>query len=163
MCENLQSIDIPESVTQIGSMAFTGCSSLTSIVIPQGVTEIGESAFDSYGLTTVVVKRMEPVPISEWTFSNYDNATLYVPKGSRDAYKEAENWKLFSRIVELSGVRGDVNNDNITNVADVTVLVSHILGMHPNDFIVANADINGDKQLSVVDVTTLVNIILGIE
>ena len=91
MCENLQSIDIPESVTQIGSMAFTGCSSLTSIVIPQGVTEIGESAFDSYGLTTVVVKRMEPVPISEWTFSNYDNATLYVPKGSRDAYKEAEN------------------------------------------------------------------------
>ena len=36
---------IPNSVTKIGSSAFSDCSSLTSITIPNSVTEIGHSAF----------------------------------------------------------------------------------------------------------------------
>lgn len=67
-CKNSFSIDIPESVTEIGMAAFydspllisvklpsgitkidyntfCGCSSLTALVIPDSVTEIGEAAF----------------------------------------------------------------------------------------------------------------------
>ena len=36
---------IPDSVTQIGSHAFSGCKSLQSIVIPDSVTQIGDMAF----------------------------------------------------------------------------------------------------------------------
>ncbi|MDE6017608.1 MAG: leucine-rich repeat domain-containing protein [Muribaculaceae bacterium] len=36
---------IPESVTSIGSSAFSGCIGLTSVVIPNSVTSIGSSAF----------------------------------------------------------------------------------------------------------------------
>ena len=36
---------IPDSVTSIGSYAFSKCSGLTSITIPDSVTSIGESAF----------------------------------------------------------------------------------------------------------------------
>ena len=42
---SLQSITIPDSVTSIGSHAFTGCKSLQSINIPDSVTSIGEWAF----------------------------------------------------------------------------------------------------------------------
>ncbi len=42
---NITSIEIPSSVTSIGSYAFEGCSSLTSIEIPSSVTSIGYSAF----------------------------------------------------------------------------------------------------------------------
>ena len=38
-------LTIPDSVTTIGSGAFSGCSSLTSVTIPDSVTSIGDSAF----------------------------------------------------------------------------------------------------------------------
>ncbi len=43
-CRSLTSVTIPNSVTSIGSSAFSGCS-LTSITIPNSVTSIGNSAF----------------------------------------------------------------------------------------------------------------------
>ena len=44
-CSSLQSIHIPDSVTKIGHNAFSGCSSLQSINIPDSVTEIDYEAF----------------------------------------------------------------------------------------------------------------------
>ena len=45
---------IPDSVTSIGSYAFSGCTSLTSITIPDSVTSIGSYAFrDCDNLTSV--------------------------------------------------------------------------------------------------------------
>lgn len=41
----MTSITIPESVTSIGSGAFSDCSALTSITIPEGVTSIGNGVF----------------------------------------------------------------------------------------------------------------------
>ena len=163
-CINLGNVYIPESILYIEYGAFSHCSDLKTVSIPSQVVSIGEKAFNlCEALTTVIVKLPEPLPITKNTFSNYANATLYVPKGSRNAYMEAENWKLFSKIVEMSGVRGDVNNDGKANVTDATCLVSHILGMHTEGFIVGIADINGDGQVTVTDVTALVNIILGKE
>ena len=44
-CENLTSVTIPNSVTEIGESAFRGCENLTSITIPNSVTYIGGYAF----------------------------------------------------------------------------------------------------------------------
>ncbi|MBQ3494243.1 MAG: leucine-rich repeat domain-containing protein [Clostridia bacterium] len=41
----LKSIEIPNSVTTIGSSAFYKCTALTSITLPEGVTSIGDEAF----------------------------------------------------------------------------------------------------------------------
>ncbi len=52
--ESLTSVTIPNSVTSIGSSAFTSCTNLTSITIPSSVTSIGSDAFSSCnGLTSV--------------------------------------------------------------------------------------------------------------
>lgn len=42
----LTSYSIPNSVTEIGEMAFVGCSTLTSVTVPNSVTEIGMEAFE---------------------------------------------------------------------------------------------------------------------
>ena len=44
-CTSLESIAIPNSVTEIGTDAFYGCSSLTSIEIPNSVIYLGDMAF----------------------------------------------------------------------------------------------------------------------
>ena len=44
-CSNLVYIDIPETVTNIGSFAFNNCSKLASITIPSEVKSIGQSCF----------------------------------------------------------------------------------------------------------------------
>ena len=44
-CSGLTSVTIPNSVTSIGNSAFSGCSALTSVTIPNSVTSIGSYAF----------------------------------------------------------------------------------------------------------------------
>ena len=44
-CSNLMSIEIPSTVAEIGSSAFSGCSNLESVTIPDGVTKIDGAVF----------------------------------------------------------------------------------------------------------------------
>ncbi|GAB6393364.1 MAG: leucine-rich repeat domain-containing protein [Treponematales bacterium] len=55
-CTKLTSVTIPASVTSIENYAFSGCAGLTSITIPDSVTSIGSGAFYSCtGLTSVTI------------------------------------------------------------------------------------------------------------
>ena len=84
-----------------------------------------------------------------------------MPAGTRDAYLATPAWDKFLNIVEMEATsQGDVNGDGAVSIADVTALVSIILGKN----LPANqgvADINGDGSVTIADVTALVNIILG--
>ena len=62
----LTSVTIPNSVTSIGSFAFSGCDGLTSVTIPNSVTSIGDDAFSGCdGLTSVTI------PNSVTSIGNY--------------------------------------------------------------------------------------------
>ncbi len=152
-CPELTSIIIPNSVTSIGNQAFDGCSGLTSVTIGNSVTSIGGHAFQSSGLTSVTIPESvtsigeaafrdcsgltsvtclaENVPTtSNSVFSGVpqSTATLYVPAGSVDAYKAANQWKAF----------GTINAINpIINFADANVKA----------ICVANWDTSGDGEL----------------
>lgn len=45
-CSDLISIDLPNTIEDIGSNAFSGCSSLASISLPDSMTSIGSSSFE---------------------------------------------------------------------------------------------------------------------
>ncbi|MDY2913917.1 MAG: leucine-rich repeat domain-containing protein [Candidatus Enteromonas sp.] len=60
-----QSTTIPDSITSIGSHAFSGCYALASIAIPDSVVSIGERAFmDAYPLRAI------EIPCSVTTIGN---------------------------------------------------------------------------------------------
>ena len=93
-----QNTIIPNSVTSIGEVAFSGCSSLTSIEIPNSVKNIGEYAF-AYckNLNKVTCYATTPPQIASDAFGyvNTSIIALYVPAESVELYKAAEVWKEF--------------------------------------------------------------------
>lgn len=70
--ENLQSIEIPNTITMIGASAFYHCSSLTSITIPGSVTSIGSSAIAACA-NLLSVK----IPSSVKTIGDYNLTECY--------------------------------------------------------------------------------------
>ena len=74
-CSGLTSVAIPDGVTSIGSSAFSGCSGLTSVTVPEGVTSIGYSAFSGCSSLTSVTIPESITNIEESTFYKCSSLT----------------------------------------------------------------------------------------
>jgi len=124
MCEHLGYIDIPASVTSIGDYAFHNClgmkeiripansalkslgiyalatgSSLSSISFPASLEVVErEGILGHVGAKNIHVKW--PVPPTLQRFRVSDKTTLWVPKGTAEAYKAAFGWNHAKDIKE---------------------------------------------------------------
>ena len=75
----ITSVTIPNSVTNVGDSAFSGCSSLTSVTIPNSVTSIGDFAFFLSGITSVTIPN-RVVSIGDYEFEScYSLTTVLIP------------------------------------------------------------------------------------
>ena len=54
-CTSLTGITIPNGVTSLGDMVFSGCTSLGSLTIPGTVTSLGDYEFAQCGLTNIII------------------------------------------------------------------------------------------------------------
>ena len=116
-CSGLTSLTLPSGVTSIGNYAFYGCRGLTSMTIPSGVTVIGEGAFRGCsGLTSIYVypENLPELGIDIFNRCDAKNCTVYVPKGTYDAYKSSE-FGYFEKIVEFDAT----GIDKVTTSTDV--------------------------------------------
>jgi len=64
-------------------------------------------------------------------------------------------------ITAVEPTASDINGDGAWSMADVTTLISYVLGNEPSPCIEENCDVNGDGNVSMADVTTLISNILG--
>lgn len=103
-CRGLTNFTIPSGVTKIGAGAFFSCYGLISLTIPSSVTAIGSGAFNGCsGLTSIYVY-MEKLPeTGSNLFLGCDekNCTVYVAKGTGDAYFRSAEFGYFYNIVEF--------------------------------------------------------------
>ena len=117
----MTSLTLPSGVTKIGWDAFEGCSGLTSLVIPSSVTSIEGEAFKGCSrLTSIYVytKKIPELRYNVFTGCNAQNCTVYVPKGTVDAYKSSV-FGYFEKIVEFdaTGIDKVATSANVKEVS----------------------------------------------
>ena len=109
---------MPNSLTFIGEEAFKECYKITSIEIPSSLVEIyGDAFHECENLKSVYSYATTPPTINHYGYDSrrddyyycgpafdeehYIQTTLYVPKGCKEDYQKAEEWKEFKNIVEF--------------------------------------------------------------
>ena len=123
------------TVISIRDYAFADCEELVSVTIPNSVTNIGNFAFSySIGdgksaleerskLTSIYLMGATPPSVGNGNFTNthYINTVLYVPKGAIEIYQYANVWKKFHNIQEhelstsIEDVETDIFNFEVTS------------------------------------------------
>ena len=99
-CDKLQVIDLPSSITTIGTKAFYGCSLLDDVVIPASVTVIHKNAFGNCAsLRSLTFLSEQPATLGEEVFDGMpDDYVLYVPAKSVETYKSA--WSQYAEHIQ---------------------------------------------------------------
>lgn len=89
-CQNLTSVNIPNSVTKINKGVFGDCRSLTNISIPNSITSIGMSAFLSCENLTSVIIPNSVTEIGESAFGDcYSLTNITIPDSVRNIGQRA--------------------------------------------------------------------------
>ena len=129
-CVNLSSVVIPNKVEIISDNAFGNCSNLTTLTIGSGIRTIGHYAFGLCEKLSDVYCYTEEVPAtSEEAFflSPVEEATLHVPSGSIDIYKETPPWMYFGNI---EGIGTGVSVSSISKPATAPAATYNLQGQH---------------------------------
>ena len=108
-----------------------------------------------------------------WYDDMYDGQPLDIAPGQTafrimgGEYKITVDLNGLKVIIERVGAQvmpGDVNNDGLININDVTTLIDHQLNSDfedADDFSRANADVDGDGEINVGDLAALIDMLLN--
>lgn len=122
---NLKSIIIPNSVTSIGARAFEYCRNLTNIEIPNSVKDIGSSAFrDCRSLTKIEIPDSVTY-INSFTFNHCENLKdVKIPDSVKDiegsAFSYCESLKDVTIPSSVTNIAGNVFT-SCSNLSSINV------------------------------------------
>ncbi len=97
---DIVSVKIPNSVISVEDYSFYNCKDLRFVTLGTGINKIGKHAFASCAsLKTINSYAETPPEIFTDTFSDYE-ASLHIPKGSKDDYQLTSYWYLFNNMTD---------------------------------------------------------------
>ena len=100
-CKSVKSITIPNGVICIGGYAFAGCDSIKSFTLPENIEYIEQGAFNCGSLDTIFILAEEPIELAgAEAFPWRSNLVFFVPCGTIDNYRTANNWTRFSSQIQ---------------------------------------------------------------
>ena len=129
-CDNLTTVRLPASLTEIGDKVFNGCDKLTTVTIaePSNLTTIGASAFEFDASLTTINIPASVTTIGSGAFKDcraleLDAATLPSGLSAINDSIFASCWKMTGTLTIPAGVTsiGDNAFDNCRALGSVTI------------------------------------------
>ena len=101
--KKLQSIVIPDTITEIGAGSFEGCKNLKSVTIGKGVTSIGKNAFKNCkNLKKITVKSTKLKKVGKGALTGINRkCVIKVPKKKLKSYKSLFKGKGQKKSVKI--------------------------------------------------------------
>lgn len=128
---NLKKVILPSTCQELDGRVFAGCYYLKELWLPEGLKKIPDGlAYSSIGLETIFIPEsveeigkeaflscddiktiysLSPIPphcieggSGVFTGNNSKQATVYVPVGSAELYRNAQGWNHFTNFIETS-------------------------------------------------------------
>ena len=103
-------------------------------------------------------------PDKFYTVTGLTPATAYLYRVKSYYVNDTESsWSASKEVVlkESAGLIGDINNDGIVDVSDVTALINAVLTSSSEGVNMSQADVTGDGIVDVSDVTALIDLVLN--
>ena len=120
-CGSIRTVVVPDGVVSIGTYAFS-CPEMAKATIGKNVNTIGMGAFTSEKLAEFIC--WNPVPPAGSGLLSY-TGPVYVPAGSVDAYKSAEDWRYYNiKAIGDGGVEEIDGGEVLVSVVDGRIVVS---------------------------------------
>ena len=122
-CGSIRTVVVPGGVVSIGTYAFS-CPEMAKATIGKNVNTIGMGAFTSEKLAEFI--SWNPVPPANSGIGYHsDDFTVYVPAGSVEAYKSAEDWRYYNiKAIGDGGVEEIDGGEVSVSVVDGRIVVS---------------------------------------
>lgn len=115
---------LPEGLTSTGPYAFQGNTKLKTITLPSTLTSTDSYTFNGCsGVTLVEATRPTPGTCNGTTFATFaPQATLMVPTGAVDNYRNKAGWKEFRNIEEKLDLPDGTAFEGLTPEGDTLTL-----------------------------------------
>ena len=118
-CSNLTKIKLPENLITIDNSAFSGCTGLTKIVLPEGLVTIGSGAFDNcIGLSTITI----PSTVRSLDFDSFSGATRFTQEGGSATKSQLEFIGLKTIIVKAGATIESITQPEFGYVSSITAV-----------------------------------------
>ena len=151
-CEQTDYVTFSAYSSYAGLLDLTVYAGEVSAPETRGVVETGDAAHKV--ITGITDKFYTVNGLNENSTYTYKVKALYTD-GTESAWSNTEEVTL----VGGSAVMGDVNDDGVVGIVDVTTLIDYLLG--GGDINEANADVTGDNAIGIADVAALIDLILS--
>lgn len=143
------SYSIPSTVKYVQAEAFAKDTLLNSVIIPESVSNISTQAFYyCKRLTSVYSYGKNPPELNDefgGVFRDVElvSDTLFVPQGTKSAYQSANQWKDFGNIMEIetTGIEEDLFSNTKVYTDNNSIIVQLPQVLH--NTIVSVYDLNG--------------------
>ena len=169
-CTEITSMTIPSGVKEIQEYTFMYCYSLENVILNEGLQSISGNAFDEcVRLEDIFIPAsVENIATSAFseciTIRGYKNtaAQYFVERLDYIDYVNIYGENIHHTFVEIEKMMGDINDDGIVNVTDVTVLQKYLAGMSElTNLQLVSCDVTDNAKIDIKDASYIAKSLAG--